>query len=281
MLLQATLTEGQSFRYDVDAGLEVKAAKGTETVDQKLRLRFTVGHAGKEGTVVRCRVESAKVHAVRPGAEAVDAEWKEGEGAGPDDEPVVPRLYRRLGAAKIELDLDEHGAVRSVSGLEGIAEDGAQARALGVLAADSAPRMLQGVFTLDPDGKAHRTGEHWTWTQGFPAGVWMASSSTEYALQELAGAVAKVHGVTTITAREPKGDEGASPRLQITAQSITTDAEWDTARARLVKRTTESQVELRSTLPLKEPIVATSTSRSRVVVTRVEGVEGAGEAPKK
>ena len=269
--LSAVLSEGQVLRYDVDATLEVQASKEPERVEQGLRLRFTVAHADKEGALVRCRVESAKVRAKPPGKDASEFGWKEGDAAGPEDEPAVARLYRRLGAAMIEVTLDAHGAVKSVSGLDDVAEDGSQSRALGVLAPESAARMLQGVFTLDPDGRPRRTGERWTWAQPFPAGVWMASMSTEYNLVSFAGSVAKVRAETTVTPRQPRAvDAGVSPRLEVTSQSIKTDAEWDTAHGQLIRRNTVSEVELTSTLELKEPIVAKTTSRSRVVFTRAD-----------
>jgi hypothetical protein len=270
--LQAKLGEGLVLRYDVDAQLEVRGAKEPLTVDQKLRLRFTVAHADKDGAVVRCKVESAKVHA--SGADA-DFEWKEGDEAGAGEEPVLARLYRRLGAAMMEVSLDEHGVIKAVSGLDGIAEDATQVRELGILAPDSAVRMLQGVFSMDGDGHSHKAGEHWTWAQDFPAGVWMASMGAEYTLKSIAEGIARVQAVTTITPRAPReGDADTAPRLEITAQSIKTDADWDVTRGRLVKRATTSLVELKNTLPLQKPIVAPSTSRSKVVFTL------AGEGPR-
>src|SRR5215813_11291425 len=89
VVLKAALTDGRVLRYDVDAKLEVQsgAQSEPEVLEQKLRLRFTVAKMSKDGSVVRAKLESAKVRTKTPGQDAAEFEWKEGDGPGAEEEP--------------------------------------------------------------------------------------------------------------------------------------------------------------------------------------------------
>ncbi len=284
VVLKATLSEGRVLRYDVNARLELKSGSQAEAevLEQKLRLRFTVARVDKDGALIRGRLESAKVHFRSPGSDAADFEWKEGDAAGPEEEPPLAQMYRQLVGTIFELSLDEKGAIDSVSGLDRVAGAGKglanPTRVMGILAPEAAARMLQAMFTLDPDGRPHKPGESWSFTQDVGAGVWMTKAKTEYTLKDFSDGVAKITGSTTVTPRPMRpGEADLRPRMEIVSQSVKIDATWDTREGRLVGRTIDGKVVSKGTVAVKQPIEATSTSTSRIVFTWV----GAGQDPKK
>jgi hypothetical protein len=142
---------------------------------------------------------------------------------------------------------------------------------LGVLEPEAAARMLQGVFAMDPGGEARKAGDSWTVVQDVNTGVWPGKASTKYTVKQVGADQALVTGGTTLELRAPKqGGEETRPRVSITDQSITIDAVWNVRDGRLAHRVTEGTVSIAATIPVKQPIEATSESRSRVEFTLVE-----------
>jgi hypothetical protein len=277
VVLRAPLSEGQVFRYDVDANLSLKSGSGAKAredgLEQHLRVRFAVARVDPDGALVRAGVESVKVKTT--GQDAAAFEWKEGDGPGPEEEPPLAAMYRQLSGTVFEVLLDRRGVIQEVSGLDRVAAAGRglanPARALGVLEPEAAARMLQGVFAMDPGGEVRKAGDSWTVVQDVNTGVWPGKASTKYTVKQVGADQALVTGRTTLELRTPKqGGEETRPRVSITDQSITIDAAWNVRDGRLAHRVTEGTVSIAATIPVKQPIEATSESRSRVEFTLVE-----------
>jgi hypothetical protein len=268
ILLRAALSPGNSLRYEAEAKLQVTSEKLSQTVEQRLTLRFTVARADQNGALVRGRIESLKVKAEGGGAEAQEFAWTEGEGPGAEQDGGLAGLYRQLGGTIFEITLDGSGKIESVTGLERVRDETMNvtnaSRLMGILSPEAAPRMLQGVFALDTDGKKRSQGESWVSTQEFNAGIWQAKAKTEYTLRSVSSGLARVTGAVTILPPPASEGEDLRPKPTIVSQSCAIEAAWDANAGRLVSGTTDGKVVWKGTLPLKEPIEATATSESRV-----------------
>lgn len=287
--LRARPEVGQTYRYDVRADFSFTrgADPASQSLEQEVRIRFTVAQVDEEGTAtVRAAFESINA-SVRPldGGPASTFQWRADEApaaAGDKDAlknagPLYP-MYRELAGSFLQFRVASDGTLADVEGLDGVLQAGRQSklpgpeRALGVLLPEAARTHLAVIWALDPGSAARSPGA--TWTTGRPIPImpgYTAGREVRWTLGSVTDGVAELAGpivVSLSTDRKPASE--AEPTLAITDQSGAATARWDTRAGRLVSATTESRLDWSASLKLKEPIVTTRSTAAKVRITLVE-----------
>lgn len=271
VVLRAGLTQGQELRYDIAARLEARTTAGAEVLEQSMRLRLTVASVDRDGAKVHGRLESLKARSEGPGREAEEFAWVRGDPAGPEQDAPLAATCRAMAVMVFEVTVDPSGEILGIAGLERIGDEvhGVEkvGRLMGVLAPEAAGRMLQPVFAVDASGKARNAGDSWTERRKIATGVWRSTATTEWRMVAVEGGNARIEGAMTI---QPDPTDDTRPLAEVVSQATTITAEWDAAASRLVRRVMEGAITWRATVPLKEPIVAESLSKSKVEFRLVE-----------
>lgn len=271
VVLRAALTKGQELRYDIAARLEARTTTGAEVLEQSMRLRLTVASVDRDGAKVHGRLESLKARSEGPGRDAEEFAWVRGDPAGPEQDAPLAAMCRAMAVMVFEVTMDPRGEILGIAGLERIGDEvhgvDKVSRLMGVLAPEAAARMLQPIFAVDVSGKARHAGDTWTERRKIATGVWRSATTTELKVAAVEGGRARIEGSMTV---QPEPTDDTRPRAEIVSQATTITAEWDAAASRLVRRVMEGAITWRATVPLKEPIVAESLSKSKVELKLVE-----------